>query len=510
MLGENSNIPAILASILFAVFFCQVMPRASASDEKTQKLADEGIRLAYNLDFDKATQKFNQLIELEPDNPKGYLLQSISFYYRYQLGENHKAFAKEFLNLSKKTIRKAERLRSTPERKLDAMFYLGTTNMYLAAYYGWESKWIKAFLYGRKGISYLERLVELDPNYYDAYLGLGLYHYYTDILPTLAKPVTYLLGLRPDRAQGIRDLELAARKGTYSRAEALLFLGSIYLYIEKDYRKSLVYLEELSSLYPENASYLMLLGENYEKLDLQDMALETLTKLVADSGATHFPVLVTSSYFRLGNLYYNKKDLPQAIRNYHEALQHASQSTGNVRWVFALANLNLGRSFDLLGRRKEAVQYYRKVKKSDHKHAYEEAQKRLETPLKKTRVASRSKNYDEIIEMYQSAIAEAKDVNGSNDPISISELYYFVGKEFYERAIYNLAIRKLNKVAAMANVVPAWIKPWAQFYLGQCYVQTGRWDEAQRAFERAYTEGDTQLRAKIDGARVKLPEQLAN
>jgi len=510
MLGENSKIPIILRIVLFTVFFRPIIPNASASDEKTQKLADEGIRLAYNLDFDEATRKFNQLIELEPENPQGYLLQSVSFYYRYQLAENHKAFGKEFLALSKKTIRKAERLRSAPDRKLDAMFYLGTSNMYLAAYYGWESRWVKAFWYGRKGISYLEKLVARDPDYYDAYLGLGLYRYYTDILPKLAKPVTFLLGLHPDRVQGIKYLELAAQKGTYSRAEALLFLGSIYLYIEKDYRKSLVYLEELSNLYPENASYLMLLGENYEKLKLKDLALETLKKLVSDPDATRFPVLVISSYFRLGNLYYNKKDLPKAIRNYQEALRHASQSTGNIRWVFALGNLNLGRSFDLLGRRKEAVQYYRKVKKSDHKHAYEEARKRLEKPLKKTRVASNSKNYDEIIDMYQSAIAEAKDVSGSADPISIPELYYFVGKKFYERQIYNLAIRKLSKVAAMPDVEPDWIKPWARFYLGQCYVHTGRWDEAQHAFELAYTEGDTDLRAKIDGVRARLPEQLAN
>ncbi len=510
MFGENSKNMRILCTKWLVLPCLLLIAPLVRSQEFYQKLTDEGIELGYNLHFDGATKIFNRLIEMEPEDPRGYLLQSVNFYYRYQLEENHGAFSEQFVKLSKSAIEAAERRLNNAEQKLDAMFYLGTAHMYLAAYYGWESEWMKAYWYGRKGISYLERLVQLDPTYYDAYLGLGLYHYYTDVIPKLARPITFLLGLEPDRKKGLSELELAAKKGRYSQAEALLFLGSINLYIEKDYRKSLAYLEQLTELYPENASYLMLLGENYEKVGRNELALETLDRLVRDAGASRFPVLVISSYFRLGNLYYNQRELPTAIQNYQKALKHASESTGNVDWVFALANLNLGRSFDLLGRRDEALQYYRRVQKSDHKHAYEVARKRIKKPLVRSKLASRTRNHDEIMEMYQDAVAKARAVNASTEPLSMAELYYYVGREFYDRDIYNLAIRKFTKVVGMQNMGKEWIRPWAQFYLGKCYVKTGKFEEAQASLAAAYDHDDAELRSEIDGFRATIPSKSVN
>lgn len=372
-----------------------------ATENVYQTLTTEGIQLAYNLHFDEASNIFNQLIELEPENPHGYLLQCVSLYYRSQLEENHNALADEFKQYANQAIERAKKFVSNRGSQTDALFYLGTAHIYLAAYHGWEGEWLRAYWYGKTGIDYLERVVKLDSAYYDAYLGLGLYHYYTDIIPDVAKAVTFVLGIDNDREKGLAELALAAERGKYSKAEALLFLGSINLYIEKDYNQAESFFRRLTELYPENASFLMLLGENYQKLGHHKKAIATLEKLVDEKSAPTYPTLVIGSYFRLGNIYFHLRQIPKAIYYYEQSLAHASKSNSNVRWVFALANLNIGRSYDIIGRRREAISYYRRVKKSDHSHAYKLAQKRIKTPLPKKHQLRPEQMSSEIVNIYK-------------------------------------------------------------------------------------------------------------
>ncbi|MCZ6818631.1 MAG: tetratricopeptide repeat protein [Calditrichaeota bacterium] len=476
-----------------------------ASEANYEKLRAQGMDLAYNLRFEQATSLFDQLIQLDPQNPNGYLLQAVNSYYRYQLGENSAVHAKNFLNLAEEAIVAARRQLAKKEHALDAMFCLGTAHMYIAAYHTWESNWLRAYWYGKEGINYLKRVVDKDATYFDAYLGLGLYHYYADVLPRFAKAVTFVLGIDSDKRKGLAELELAAEQGTYSRAEALLFLGSIHLYIEKDYQKSLTYFKKLAELYPENGSYLMLLGESYQKIGENEKAIATLTQLVREEKTSRFPVLVVSSYFRLGNLYYNTRNLPKAVENYQRSLQFASGSTGNVGWVFALANLNIGRSYDLLGRRREALKYYRKVRKADHKHAYELAQERIKTPLSKGNGYARNRNYDEIIDIYQDALKENRGSNGSNTSARMAELRYHIGKSFYDKGAYQSAMAKFTRVLASQSVEQPWLKPWAHYYLGSCYQKTGAPEKARIHFKAAYRFDNSDLKLEVEKALQSLP-----
>ena len=96
-----------------------------------------------------------------------------------------------------------------------------------------QSNWLRAYWYGKDGINYLKKVVAVDPNYYDAYFGLGLYHYYADVIPQFVKMVTAILGIEGDRERGLKELRLAAENGKYSKAQAMLILGNIYLYTEK-------------------------------------------------------------------------------------------------------------------------------------------------------------------------------------------------------------------------------------------------------------------------------------
>jgi len=249
----------------------------------------------------------------------------VNFYYRYQLEENHEDFAKQFLRYAELTIGAAHKTVSNPIQKLDALFYLGTAKIYLAAYHGWQSEWLSAYWNGKEGIDYLATVISLDSTYYDAYLGVGLYHYYTDIVPRIAKVVTFILGIDNDRKRGLAELHLASENGRHSSTEAKLFLGTTYLFIEKDYKKSLNFFEELVLKYPRNESFVMLLGENYQKLGKHNDAEAVLSQIVNRKNGSRYPVLTISSHFRLGNLFFSKRDLPSAIKQYQKSLEIANK-----------------------------------------------------------------------------------------------------------------------------------------------------------------------------------------
>lgn len=486
--------------------FAAPVHKLCASESTYHKLSQEGIELAYNMHFDESTAIFDQLIAMQPDNPYGYLLQSVNLYYRYQLEENPSRFEDAFKKTALNAIEHCKKLLITHENKLEILYYLGTVHVYLAAYHGWESNWIKAYTYGKDGIDYLERVVEMAPDYHDAYLGLGLYHYYTDIIPKYVKPLTFLLGIESDREKGLTELKVAAEYGNQSRAEALMFLGSIYLYVEKDYEKSLVYFEKLANLYPENISFLMLLGENYQKVGDHKRAIQTLNHLVANKSIIQFPVLAVSSYFRLGNIYFGLRNFSKAITNYQTMLKLAkksNQNNGKVEWAEALANLNLGRTYERMGERNTALTYYNQVKKSDHKQAYKLAQERIKSPREVSEDHSASKSFSEIMEMYQSAQLSTGGSRGAPKH-SMAEVMYHVAKAFYNKGVYDSAIPKFEKLVYAKKLDSAWIKPWSHYYLASSYYHVGNREKALENLTLAEQYSDPELKIKVSQIKSQI------
>jgi len=66
------------------------------------------------------------------------------------------------------------------KNKEDALSYfcLGKAYGYLSLYKIGKCKWFGAFRCGLKGHSCLKKAVKTAPNFYDAYCGLGIYHYW--------------------------------------------------------------------------------------------------------------------------------------------------------------------------------------------------------------------------------------------------------------------------------------------------------------------------------------------
>ena len=194
------------------------------------------------------------------------------------------------------------------EDDVDAMFYLGGAYGNLGRYYAMNKSWWNAYWDGKKGKNYLKDVVEKNPKYYDAYLGLGIYHYYADVLPKFIKLFSFILGIEGDKKLGFQELQLAISKSKNTKTEAMFFLGAIYTDIEKDYEKALPLFNEIFGKYPNNSVAGLALAKCYWKLGKYGQA-EKQFRLMFDKFSSDKKVISymnTYGYLLLEQGYYDE------------------------------------------------------------------------------------------------------------------------------------------------------------------------------------------------------------
>jgi hypothetical protein len=92
----------------------------------------------------------------------------------------------------------------------------------------------------------LERAIELDPSLEDAYFGVGMYKYYADVAPAVAKFLRFLMLLPGgDRKEGLDQMLRARSRGRLLQGEADYQLHVIYLWYERQTPRALQLLESL-------------------------------------------------------------------------------------------------------------------------------------------------------------------------------------------------------------------------------------------------------------------------
>ena len=104
---------------------------------------------------------------------------------------------------------------------------------------------------GLRAHKYAEQVYELDKAYYDIYVGLGAFNYFTGTLPGVIKPFAWLIGARGDKNLGTQQLQTTMQKGRYARTEARIVYYTALLSNE-EYSAALPVLEQLMADYPDN------------------------------------------------------------------------------------------------------------------------------------------------------------------------------------------------------------------------------------------------------------------
>lgn len=241
-------------ALLLGVAMAQEAPRPP----DTEPLAS-GLWWLYHLQYDRAHQEFDRHIAQNPDDPAGYFYKSATdWWHLAQEFEMDRADLQErFFRTADLTIAKAEKRLDALDLKTDKkeaarlLLYKGGAEGLSGRWLVTQKRWVKAYFAGRAGHRDLQQAVELDPTLYDAYLGLGIYDYFTDTLSGFMGAISSVF-VRGDRQRGIRQLEIAIEKASHARTEAAVFLAEIFTFEEDTPERAIPICERLSADYPHS------------------------------------------------------------------------------------------------------------------------------------------------------------------------------------------------------------------------------------------------------------------
>lgn len=236
---------------------------------------DRGIAYMYRLEFDKAENVFDEIVKQDPDSPAGYFALAALSWWRYSqnfdMQGGLKAVENEFVSNSDKVIDLSRKMIKEGRDPDQAYFFMGSAYGLQGRWYAVQRSWWRAYTHGKKGRKYLKKCVELNPGIYDAYLGLGIFDYYTATLPgTLGLVAKLFVG--GDRQRGMEYVRIAKEKGRFFKVEARFFLVEIYSMHEKDYRSAYAETEALKALDPTNM--LFRVGEIMTHIQAQALDLQ--------------------------------------------------------------------------------------------------------------------------------------------------------------------------------------------------------------------------------------------
>jgi hypothetical protein len=249
-------------------------PMGNAAQPSTE--IEAGFRQMYNLDFEQAHRTFNNWQQLHPMDPLGPASNAAAYLYAefdrlnilhselfVQDGlfkKRNKAVAdpsarQAFDEQVAKAQQLADNILNQFPQQTDAMFArilaLGLRADYLSLI---ERRDLDALKVVKDSRATAEKLLTIDPSYYDAYLAVGVENYLLSIKPA---PVRWLLrmnGAETDRDRGIQDLRLTADKGHYLSPYARLLLAVAALR-NNERSKAIELLSELSREFPRNRLY---------------------------------------------------------------------------------------------------------------------------------------------------------------------------------------------------------------------------------------------------------------
>jgi tetratricopeptide (TPR) repeat protein len=358
-------------SLLAAAALLLALSRPAAAAPRLSPAAeaqlDEGLRRLYSLDYAQSRAAFRKLIELEPDNPFGYLFEAGGIWWEssqeYGLFKDTPTLQGLFEHDVEAAQRKADAYIDSkdPQTRADGYFVSGMALGTLGQWRLMKGHWMDAYFAGKKAIKHLKKCVKMDPSYDDAYLGLGVFDYQAAHLSGVAK-LGVLLGMRGDEKRGIAEIQLAMGKSRYSRRQAAEFLLSIYLIDTHDFARALPVAQTLRAEVPGSPYYVFLEALLRHRLGDWDGSLAVGRELYAQLEAD--PAAFRAKWLTLvcglsGADCLAKEDAERAVRWFDHAIEATSKEKPSG--FQALVRLFRGQLLDSLGRRDEAVADYSKA-----------------------------------------------------------------------------------------------------------------------------------------------------
>ncbi len=308
---DNACRRFIRGTILPAVLCITALHAKAAQTINTDPLnRDPSVRAAYDrfymLDYTGALERFQKIAAEHPDDPMatGYVLDTVLFGELYRLDlldttlyahdgflsgkhpvEENRQVTAQIGQLSDRMIRQADSILSKDSKNVNALYARSWARSMKSIYMGLvQHSFIGALHLALQSRNDSDKILQIDPNYVDADLVVGVHQYVVGSLGFAFKMMAGIMGDGGSKQKGLALLREAGEHGVLTSVEARTAL-MLFLRREAKYGDALQVAQSLRTQYPHN--FLFWLEE---------------ANLLKDSG-----------------------DAKQAIAHYHAALDQAKK-----------------------------------------------------------------------------------------------------------------------------------------------------------------------------------------
>jgi tetratricopeptide (TPR) repeat protein len=358
----------------------------------------------YNLDFPAAVAGFEQYRAAHPGDPQasGYLLNALIFQELYRLDlldttfyandgflTGHHATAEDpskrnqILALADAAVQEADWRLSRNPNDVDALFARAWVRALRCAYVAMvERAFSTGFKLATKAREDAARVLELDPDYVDAKLIVGVYEYVVGALPWPFKIMIGFAGITGSKTTGLAMLRDAGSRGVITSMESRTVIA-LFLRRESRYREAIEVVRTLEKQYPHD--FLFCLEEaNLRKDSGEGMdAVIAYRQILAESAKPgYFPeARLELADFGLGDALRGQRHYDEAAQAYEQAAR--PPGVGPELKIRSL--LDAGQCLDLIGDRTHAVQDYQAaIDAGPNTSRADQARKGLHTPYRGT------------------------------------------------------------------------------------------------------------------------------
>jgi hypothetical protein len=257
----------------FTVFAVSAASAQSALAQQNVAEIDQAFNRLYNFDFPGAYGVLNKRVAAHPEDPLGYSVRASALLFseldRLSILESQ-FFSDDSRIIDKKKLKpdpavraqlfqaiddaqsRAQTILNKNPNEQDALFVMCITSGVLTDYAALiEKKQIGSLSLVKRGAAYAQRLLKINPSYYDAYLTTGMTEYLIGSLPFFVRWFVKVDNISGNKEQGVKTVELVARQGHYLKPFAKILLAVANLR-EKRPRVAETLLFELARDYPEN------------------------------------------------------------------------------------------------------------------------------------------------------------------------------------------------------------------------------------------------------------------
>jgi len=354
---------------------------ACASDVHTNPLnLDPQVREAsdhfYNLDYPGAVERFERFHAAHPGDPQGtaLLLDAVLFQELYRLDLLDTTFyandgfltgrhavvedprtRDRILALADEAIHEADWRISKNPNDVDALYARGWARSLKCTYIAMvERSYVAGFKLALGAKDDHVRVLQLDPDYIDAKLVVGVYEYVVGALPLPFKLLIGFAGMTGSKTHGLAMLTDDGNRGIATSVEARTTIA-LFLRREARYAEAVKVVQSLRKQYPRD--YLFSLEEaNLRKDAGEGMAAVAAYRdiLSANKPGYYFSARMELAYFGLGDALRGQRHFAEAAQSYEQAA-----FTPNVGAELKIRSLlNAGQCRDLNGERQPALRDY--------------------------------------------------------------------------------------------------------------------------------------------------------